>query len=57
MVQNFYVDPTTGGPVYINKYPVAGAPFYDSIPSMYSPNYSSSGYVLPPIFNSHDPWG
>jgi hypothetical protein len=57
MVQNFYVDPTTGGPVYINKYPGAGAQFYDSIPSSYLPSYSSSGYVLPPIFNSHDPWG
>lgn len=56
-VLNFYVDPITGSPVYTNVDSTTEVPYYGAVPSFNSPNYSPSGYVLPSIFNSNNPWG
>jgi len=56
----FYVDPKTGKPVYTNiysnVYSTATFPYYGSVAPYYSPNYWPGSFVLPPVFNSNDPW-
>jgi hypothetical protein len=55
----FYVDLKTGKPVYTNTYPgiySAGFPYYVGSNAYYPPNYWPSSYVLPPVFDSYDPW-
>ncbi|MDM7912686.1 MAG: hypothetical protein QUS09_06280 [Methanotrichaceae archaeon] len=60
MVIYFYVDPKTGKPVYTNAYPATRYPYYgtyyDIISPVYSSNYWPGYYVLPPVFNTNDPW-
>ncbi|MDM7913562.1 MAG: hypothetical protein QUS09_10740 [Methanotrichaceae archaeon] len=55
----FYIDPKTGNPVYTNVDPVTGEPVYTSLSPFYSSTGGSSsngGVVLPPVFNTNDPW-
>jgi hypothetical protein len=60
MVIYFYVDPKTGNPVYTNVYPnvypATGFPYYGSVTPYYLSNYWPGSNVLPPVFNSNNPW-
>jgi hypothetical protein len=55
----FYVDPKTESRSILT-HPATGYPYYStyygSISPFYSPNYWPGGYVLPPVFNSNNPW-
>lgn len=53
----YYIDPKTGKPVYTNVDPVTGEPAYTGLSPFYSPTEGSNGgVVLPPVFNTNDPW-
>jgi hypothetical protein len=52
--KSFYVDPYTGRPVYVDR-GSSDTPQYGSVSPFYSSNNWGS-YVLPPVFNSNNPW-
>lgn len=52
----YYIDPKTGKPIYTNVDPVTGEPAYASLSPFSTLNGGSNDFVLPPVFNTNDPW-
>jgi len=54
----YYIDPKTGKPIYTNIDPITGEPIYSTLSPFYSSTdgSNSNGLVLPPVFNTNDPW-
>jgi hypothetical protein len=52
-----YTDPKTGNPVYATVDPFTGGPVYNGqYPVSSNAVSTSSGFVLPPVFSTNDPW-
>jgi hypothetical protein len=52
-----YTDPKTGNPVYATVDPFTGGPVYNGqYPVSSNAASASSGFVLPPVFSTNDPW-